>query len=166
VPLTKDQYTVSDFSPDRADEPFGETIRPRTTRRSPDDADADVSKEGVEGRGELTGPISDEEPELRDAISKVYHQVADLLRVHWPSGFVVAPSRCTDLLPTSSTNSTEIRWRVTAQSRWKNRRPASSRPGHAGTAARSCRCPGPVLAVSVTAAGHGGSSRPPRDGPA
>jgi hypothetical protein len=33
VPLTKDQYSVSQFASDRADEPFGETVRPRTTRR-------------------------------------------------------------------------------------------------------------------------------------
>ncbi|HKR52291.1 MAG TPA: hypothetical protein VJT72_22480 [Pseudonocardiaceae bacterium] len=73
MPLTKDQYTVGDFSPDRADEPFGKTIHPRTTRRNLDDANADISKDSIEGRGELTDPISDEEPELRDAITKIHH---------------------------------------------------------------------------------------------
>jgi hypothetical protein len=80
VPLTKDQYTVGDFGPDRADEPFGKTIRSRTTRRNLDYADADVSKDSIKGHGELTGPISDEKLELRDAIAKIHHQVADLLR--------------------------------------------------------------------------------------
>ena len=80
VPLTKDQYTVGDFCPDRAYEPFGKTIRPRTTRGNLDYADADVSKDSIKGRGELTGPISDEEPELSDAIAKIHYQVADLLR--------------------------------------------------------------------------------------
>jgi putative transposase len=79
VPLTKDQYPVGEFGSDRADEPFGEAVRPRTTRRNPDHADADVSKDSVEGFGELTGPISAEEPELRDAIATIHHQVADLL---------------------------------------------------------------------------------------
>jgi hypothetical protein len=80
VPLTEDQYPVSEFGSDRADEPFCETIRLLTSRRNPDDADADVSKDSIEGGGELTGPIPDEEPELREAIAKIHHQVADLLR--------------------------------------------------------------------------------------
>lgn len=62
VPLTEDQYAVGEFGSDRAYEPFGETVRPRTTRRNLDYADADVSEEGIEGRCELTDPISDEEP--------------------------------------------------------------------------------------------------------
>jgi hypothetical protein len=79
VPLAEDQYTVGEFGSDRADEPFSETVRPRTTRRNPDYADADVREDSIEGRGELTGPISDEEPELGDAIAKIHHQIADLL---------------------------------------------------------------------------------------
>src|SRR5262249_28871298 len=80
VPLTEDQYPVSEFGSDRAYEPFGEAIRLRTTRRNPNYADADISEDRVERRGELTGPISDEEPELTDAIIKIHHQIADLLR--------------------------------------------------------------------------------------
>ena len=87
--------------------PFGKTIRPRTTRRNPDYPDADISKDSVEGRGELTSPISHEKPELGDAITKIHHQSAHLLR-RPPAvgGLVVAPSRCTNRLATSSTNST------------------------------------------------------------
>jgi hypothetical protein len=55
-------------------------MRPRTTRRNPDDPDADVSKDSVERRGELTSPISHEKPELGEAITKIHHQIAHLLR--------------------------------------------------------------------------------------
>jgi hypothetical protein len=79
VPLTEDQYTVGEFGSEGADEPFGEAVRPRTSRRNPHYADADVSKDSVEGRSELTNPISNEQPEPREAIAKVHHQVADLL---------------------------------------------------------------------------------------
>jgi hypothetical protein len=49
VPLTKDQYPVSEFGSDRAYEPFGETVRLRTTRRNPDDPDANVSEDSPSG---------------------------------------------------------------------------------------------------------------------
>jgi hypothetical protein len=80
VSLTKDQETVGEFGSDRANEPFSDTVRPRTTRRNPDDADAHVSEDSIERRCKLTGPISEEEPELTDAIAKIHHQIADLLR--------------------------------------------------------------------------------------
>ena len=90
VPLTKDQYTVSQFGSDRADEPFGKTVCPRTPRRNPDDPDADVSKDRIKGCGELTSPISNKEPELGEAIAKIHHQIADLL---------CRPLACTDPKP-------------------------------------------------------------------
>jgi hypothetical protein len=84
VPLTKDQYAVGEFGSDRADEPFDKTIRPRTTRRNHHDADADVSKESIEGRGELTGPISHDVPYLG---KRWVHQVTEYDRElgisHW-----------------------------------------------------------------------------------
>jgi hypothetical protein len=80
VPLTKDQDTVSQFGSDRADEPFGKTVRPRTPRRNPDDPDANVSKDRNKGCTELTSPISNKKPELGEAIAKIHHQIADLLR--------------------------------------------------------------------------------------
>ena len=52
---------------------------PRPTRRNPDDADTHIGQDSIEGCGELTSSISDEEPELREAIAKIHHQVADLL---------------------------------------------------------------------------------------
>jgi hypothetical protein len=68
-----------EFGSDRADEPFDETVRPRATRRYPDHTDAHIGQDGVERCGELASPISDEEPELGDAIVEVHHEVADLL---------------------------------------------------------------------------------------
>ena len=53
---------------------------PAYNRRNADHADAHVGEDSVEGRGELTGPISDKEPELRDSITKIHQQIADLLR--------------------------------------------------------------------------------------
>jgi hypothetical protein len=101
VPLTKDQYPVGDFGSDRADEPFGEAVRPRTTRRNPDDADADVSKDSVEEFGELTGRSRTRN---RNCVMRSPRSIARLRIcwvVHRPSGLVVAPSRCTDRLATS-----------------------------------------------------------------
>jgi hypothetical protein len=40
VPLVEDQLPVGEFGSDRTHEPFGKTIRPRTTRRNPHRADA------------------------------------------------------------------------------------------------------------------------------
>ena len=65
VPLAEDQYTVGEFGPDRAYEPFGETVRPRATWRSPDHLDAHIGEDGIERCGELAGPISNEDQEFR-----------------------------------------------------------------------------------------------------
>ncbi len=116
VPLTEDQYAVGEFGSDRAYEPFGETVRPRAARRNPDYADADVRQDSIEGRGELTGPISDEEPELTDAIAKIHHQIADLLRS--PPAVVDACTRrnCRQVASVHRTGAGGIR------SRWRTRR--------------------------------------------
>jgi hypothetical protein len=64
VPLIADQHAVGEFGSDRTHEPFGETVRPRTTRRNPDHTDAHIGQDRIERRGELAGPISDQETEL------------------------------------------------------------------------------------------------------
>jgi hypothetical protein len=79
VPLIADQHPVGEFGSDRMHEPFGETVRPRTTRRNPDHTDAHIGEDRIEGCGELAGPVSDQDPELGDAIAKIHHQVAGLL---------------------------------------------------------------------------------------
>ena len=79
VPLVEDQHAVGEFGSDCTHESFGETVRPRTTRRNPDHADADIGQDRIERCCELAGPISDQDPELGDAIAKIHHQVAGLL---------------------------------------------------------------------------------------
>jgi hypothetical protein len=64
VPLAEDQYAVGEFGWEGAHEPFGDTVRPWATRRNCDHADAHIGQGSVERCGELTGSISDEEPEL------------------------------------------------------------------------------------------------------
>jgi hypothetical protein len=75
VPLTEDQHAVGEFGSDSAGEPFGETVRPRAMRRNPDHVDAHIGQDSVERRGELTGPVSDEDPQLGEVIAEIYHQV-------------------------------------------------------------------------------------------
>ena len=48
MPLIEDQYAVGEFGFDRAHEPVGETVRPRTTRRYPDHADAHIGQHSIE----------------------------------------------------------------------------------------------------------------------
>ena len=79
VPLVEDQHSVSEFGSDSAHESFGETVRLRTPGRNPDHLDADIGQDSIERRGELAGPIADEESEFRDAIAEIHHQIPDLL---------------------------------------------------------------------------------------
>ncbi|SDY70538.1 hypothetical protein SAMN05216215_103316 [Saccharopolyspora shandongensis] len=103
VPFTENQQTVGEFGSDSAYEPFGETVHQRAPRGSHDYADVHIGKDRIERCGELACPISDEKPEFGGAIAEVHQQVACLLSGPRPSGFVVAPSRCTYRLPASST---------------------------------------------------------------
>jgi hypothetical protein len=79
VPLAEDQHAIGEFGSEGADEPFGETVRPWATRRTPDHADAHIGQDSVERCGELASPIPEEERELGDAIAKIHDQVPDLL---------------------------------------------------------------------------------------
>jgi hypothetical protein len=116
VPLAEDQHAVGEFGSDRAYEPFGETVRPRAARRNPDYADAHVGDDSVERRCKLTGSISDEDPELGDAIAKIHHQVPGLLgsppAVRGRGRAQQMHGSAADL----QDENTEIRWSVTAQS--------------------------------------------------
>jgi hypothetical protein len=80
VPLTEDQHSIGEFGSEGADEPFGDTGRSRTARRNLDHVESPVGEDSIEGRSELTSPISEEKPELSDAITKIHHQSAGLLR--------------------------------------------------------------------------------------
>jgi hypothetical protein len=55
-------------------ESLGETVRSGTARRDLHGLDTRVSHDSVEGRGELTSPVADEESELGRAVAEV-HQI-------------------------------------------------------------------------------------------
>jgi hypothetical protein len=48
VPLTEDQHAVGECGSKGADEPFGETVCPRTLRWNPDHLDAHIGEDGIE----------------------------------------------------------------------------------------------------------------------
>jgi hypothetical protein len=48
VSLAEDQHSVGEFGSQGADEPFGETVRPRTPRGNPDHVDAHIGQDSVE----------------------------------------------------------------------------------------------------------------------
>jgi hypothetical protein len=56
-----------------------EAVRPRAPWRNPDHVDVHIGQDSIERRGELAGPVSDEEPELGGALAEIHHEVADLL---------------------------------------------------------------------------------------
>ena len=75
-----------------------------------------MSATRVEGSGELPGPVADQEPEARGAVTEIHQEIPDLLTVHGPPGFAVTPRMCTYRLPTSITKKQYKRRSVTAQS--------------------------------------------------
>jgi len=54
-----------------------------------------MSATRVEGSGELPGPVADQEPEARGAVTEIHQEIPDLLTVHGPPGFAVTPRMCT-----------------------------------------------------------------------
>jgi hypothetical protein len=68
-----------DLGPGREHEPFRVGIRARTPGRDFHGFDAGAGQERVEGRGELPGPVPDQESEVRGAIAEIHQEVADLL---------------------------------------------------------------------------------------
>ena len=77
--LAEDQHPVGDLGPGCEHEPFRVGIRSRTPGRDSHGLDTCGSQEHIEGRGELPGPVADQESELCGAIAEIYQQVADLL---------------------------------------------------------------------------------------
>jgi hypothetical protein len=63
VAAVEDQEPVEAFSAGGADEALGDRVRAWRPDRRLDDSDVDGGEDGVEGRGELGVPVSDEEPE-------------------------------------------------------------------------------------------------------
>jgi hypothetical protein len=139
--------------------PFGVAVRPRATRWDSYRRDADVSQDSVEGGGELAGPVADKKPELVDSITEIHHEVADLLggppavRIGRRADDVdVAAADLQDeehVDPLEGERAVDVE-EVAGQHR---------RCLCVGTAARWCRCAGPLQEVRVLVSGSVGSSR-------
>jgi hypothetical protein len=71
LPFTEDQDAVGEFGSGCLYESFGEADL--------DGVDARVGQDGVERRGELAGPVADEEPEGGGMVVEVHQQVPGLL---------------------------------------------------------------------------------------
>ena len=62
MPLAEDQHPVGDLRPGGEHEPFRISIRARASGRDLHGLDAGAGQDRVEGRGELPGPVADQEP--------------------------------------------------------------------------------------------------------
>ncbi|MDT7655082.1 MAG: hypothetical protein QOI36_6493 [Pseudonocardiales bacterium] len=107
--------------------------RSRASRWDLHGVDARTGQDGVERRGELTGPVADEESDAGVRSSTSVRRFRACWVVHAPAGL----------------------WR---SRRGRSPRPASSRPASAGTVAISYRWTGTVPEVSPAALGPCGSS--------
>jgi hypothetical protein len=68
---------------------YGVGVRARASGRDLHGLDTRAGQDRVEGPGELPGPVADQEPEVRGAITEVHQEIADLLcgpRTVWVSG--------------------------------------------------------------------------------
>ena len=64
VLFAEDEHAVGDLGAGGEDEPFGEGVRSRASGWDLADGDAGVGQDGVEGVGELAGPVADQDLEL------------------------------------------------------------------------------------------------------
>jgi hypothetical protein len=90
VPGSGDQEVVEAFAAQRADEAFGDRIRPGCPDRGAD-ADVGASERGVERGGELAVPVRGSRPEPVGAVAEVHDQVAGLLGDPSPGGMTGDP---------------------------------------------------------------------------
>ena len=95
MPLAEDEHPVGDLGPGGEHEPFRVSVRARAAGRDLHGFDAGVGQDRIERCGELPGPVADQEPEVRGAITEIHQEVADLLCGPRPSGFAVIPRMCT-----------------------------------------------------------------------
>jgi hypothetical protein len=63
MPLAEDEHPVGDLGPGGEHEPFRISVRARAARRDLHDLDTGIGQDRVKRCGELSGPITDEEPE-------------------------------------------------------------------------------------------------------
>ena len=127
-------------------------------------ADTGIGQDCIERRGEVSGAVSDEEPELGDAIAEIHHQIADLLggpsaigvrgrtrQVHRPVGHLQHEEHVDPLEGNS-------------QSTWKKSHASMVNASVRKNCRQVMSVPGPAPEVSATSAGLGGSSTPPPGG--
>ena len=79
VPLAEDEHPVGDLGPGGEHEPFRISVRLRVPGPDLHYLHPGAGKYRVERLGELPGPITDQEPEVRGAITQIDQEVADLL---------------------------------------------------------------------------------------
>src|SRR6476646_9345971 len=79
VALAGDQEVVEAFPAQRADEPLGDRVRPRSSDGGADDPDVGAGEDGVESGGELAVPVADQKAEPVGAVAELHEQVAGLL---------------------------------------------------------------------------------------
>ena len=114
-----ERAAVSDLGPGGEHEPFGVSVRPRAAGRDRHGLDPGLGQDCVERLSELPGPVTDQEPEARGAITQIHQRVADLLpgpgtvRVRGNPGDVHVAD------PASMRNRQYRRCSGTAQSTWK-----------------------------------------------
>ena len=79
MPFAEDQHPVGDLGLGGEHEPFRISVRARAAGRDLHGLDAGPGQDRVKRRGELPGPVTDQEPQAGGAITQIHQQVADLL---------------------------------------------------------------------------------------
>ena len=69
MPLAEDQHPVGDLGPGGEHEAFCICVRSWAPGRDLHDLDPSPGEDGVKRRGELTGPVPDQEPETCGAVT-------------------------------------------------------------------------------------------------
>jgi hypothetical protein len=79
LPTSEDQQPVHQLAPHGAHPPLSVGVRPRCPDRRAQHLDPLSGKDRVKRDGELRIPITDQKPELADAVLKGHEQIAGLL---------------------------------------------------------------------------------------
>ena len=77
--MSEDQHSVGEFGSDCSDESLGVSVGLWTAGWDLEDLDPGVGEDGVEGGGELSCSVADQEPEIRRAVAEVGDEVTGLL---------------------------------------------------------------------------------------
>ena len=92
MPFTEDQHPVGDLGPGGEHEPFRISVRLRAARRDLHHLDTGTGQDRVKGRGELPGPVTDQEPEADGTVTQGPSAGCGSAEgVQGPSGFAVIP---------------------------------------------------------------------------